>query len=149
MKTLGLVVVTVLALLLPGTELTPAAEVGWGRPDSGSCCELAKLELWGKANLGFVRKSATTWEDGGLQEDDTGLLEVSRTTRVSTFSTGPPLKASEAGRVEDLAEGFGGRFENEGGEIWGDLTHSGVSTASWLDVTLSTLFVSLGELSSC
>ena len=63
MKTLGLVVVIVLEL--PGPELTSAAAeeaVGCGlpSPDSGSCCELAKLELWGKANLGFVRKSATT-----------------------------------------------------------------------------------------
>ena len=84
-------------------------------------------------------------------EDDTGLLDVSRTTRVSTFSTLLPLKAKEAGRVEDLAEGF--ENEEEVGRIgvWeiGGLTQSGVSTDSWIDVTLSTLFVSLGEVSSC
>ena len=142
MKTLGLVVVMV------GAVLASAEVVGCGPESAGSCCELAKLELWGKANLGFVRKSATTW-DGGLRLEDTGLLEVSRTTRVSTFSTETPLKASEAGRVEDLAEGFGGKFVKEGEVEGGDLRQSDVSTASLMDVTLSTLFVSLGELSSC
>ena len=132
MKTLGLVVVMVLELLLPGLEPESAEAGGCGPVGSGSGCELAKLELWGKANLGFVRKSATTW-DGGLE--DTGLLEVSRTTRVSTFSTETPLRASEAGRVEDLAEGLGGKFvkEEEGGktgDLVGDLTQSVVSTAS-------------------
>ena len=124
MKTVGLVVV------MAGADTASAEDVGWG-PESGSCCELAKLELWGKANLGFVRKSATTW-DGGLRLEDTGLLEVSRTTRVSTFSTvETPLKASEAGRVEDLAEdGLGGKFVNEGEVVMGDLRQSTVSTAS-------------------
>ena len=143
MKTLGLVVVMV------GAVLASAEVVGCGPESAGSCCELAKLELWGKASLGFVRKSATTW-DGGLRLEDTGLLEVSRTTRVSTFSTAEtPLKASEAGRVEDLAEGLGGKFVKEGEVEGGDLRQSVVSTASLMDVTLSTLFVSLGELSSC
>ena len=124
MKTVGLVVV------MAGAETESAEAVGCG-PESGSCCELAKLELWGKANLGFVRKSATTW-DGGLRLEDTGLLEVSRTTLVSTFSTvETPLKASEAGSVEDLAEeGLGGKFVNEGDVVMGDLRQSTVSTAS-------------------
>ena len=124
MKTVGLVVV------MAGADTASAEDVGCG-PESGSCCELAKLELWGKANLGFVRKSATTW-DGGLRLEDTGLLEVSRTTLVSTFSTvETPLKASEAGRVEDLAEeGLGGKFVNEGEVVMGDVRQSAVSTAS-------------------
>ena len=65
-------------------------------------------------------------------EDDTGLLEVSKTTLVSTFSTLVPLKAKEAGRVEDLAEGFENEKEVGRIGIWetGGLTQSGVSTAS-------------------
>ena len=50
MNTVGLVVVML--------GLVASAEAETARP--GISPELAKLELWGKANLGFVRKSEAT-----------------------------------------------------------------------------------------
>jgi len=51
----------VVALVLLGSEVSAVGCVMGPAPGSW----LAKLELWGKASLGFVRKSGTTW-DGGL-----------------------------------------------------------------------------------
>ena len=119
----------------------------------------AKTELWGKASLGLLRKSGTT-EDGEVL--DTGLLEVSSTTLVSTFSTGD--SDMEAGSVEDLLD-FCEKVENDAEVGTADVgdeptafvgdnlpPESVASTAALLAavgvVTLSTLLVSLGDASS-
>ena len=109
--------------------------------------------------MGLLRKSGTT-EDGEVL--DTGLLEVSSTTLVSTFSTGD--SDMEAGSVEDLLD-FCEKVENDAEVGTADVgdeptafvgdnlpPESVASTAALLAavgvVTLSTLFVSLGDASS-
>ena len=89
---------------------------------------------------------------------DIGLLEVSSTTLVSTFSTGD--SDMDAGRVQDLFDaGFCEKVENDAevgtADVGDELTalvgdnlapESVLSTAA--SVTLSILCVSLGETSS-
>ena len=92
---------------------------------------------------------------------ETGLLEVSSTTLVSTFSTGD--SDIDAGRVQDLFDaGFCEKVENDAEVVTADVgdeltafvgdnltPESVLSTATLAaGVTLSTFCVSLGEASS-
>jgi len=70
---------------------------------------LLKLELWGKASLGLLRKSVIIC-DGGLC---TGGDFVSKTTLVSTFSTGARPRDIEEGRVAALPAGLVRKVEKD------------------------------------
>lgn len=88
---------------------------------------LEKLELWGKASLGLLRKSVITF-DGGLC---TWGDFVSKTTLVSTFSTGARPRDMEEGRVAALPAGLVRNVEKDAdvGGAEGELLPWSCSTA--------------------
>ena len=89
---------------------------------------LEKLELWGKASLGLLRKSVITFDGGLCTVGDF----VSRTTLVSTFSTGARPRDMEEGRVAALPVGLVRNVEKDAdvGGAEGEVIPWSFSTAS-------------------